>query len=83
MELFITKGQASCMVLGEAITESNKLKSKAIIEETPFQVVYTVAEGKMRPVTVEKQVIERDPFTYQRYPDTSPSSPTLSSINID
>ena len=63
MELFITKGQASYMILWEAITESNKLKSKAIIEETPLQVVYTVAEGKMRPVTVEKHVVERDPFT--------------------
>ncbi|KAG1395619.1 hypothetical protein G6F60_010135 [Rhizopus arrhizus] len=37
----------------------------------------------MRPVTVEKHVVERDPFTYQRYPDTPPSSSTLSSIDID
>lgn len=37
----------------------------------------------MRPVTVEKHVVERDPFTQQRYPDTPPSSSTLSSIDID
>ncbi|KAG1439919.1 hypothetical protein G6F46_013884 [Rhizopus delemar] len=83
MEPFITKVQASCMVLGEAVTESNRLKCKAIIEETPFQVVYTIAEGKMRPVAVGKQVVERNPFTYQKYPVTPPSSPTLSSIDID
>ncbi|KAI8370174.1 hypothetical protein EDC96DRAFT_503294 [Choanephora cucurbitarum] len=60
MEPFITKGQASYMVLGEAVTKSNRLKCKAIIEETPFEVVYTIAEGKMRPVAVGKQVVERD-----------------------
>ncbi|ORE17291.1 hypothetical protein BCV71DRAFT_244112 [Rhizopus microsporus] len=37
----------------------------------------------MRPVAVGKQVVERDPFTYQKYPETPQSSPTLSSIDID
>ncbi|RCH91694.1 hypothetical protein CU097_005990 [Rhizopus azygosporus] len=67
------------MVLEEATTEINRLKCKTIILETPFEVVYTIAEGKTRPVAVGKQVVERDSFTYQRYLDTSPSSPTLSS----
>ncbi|KAL0143495.1 hypothetical protein V8B55DRAFT_1572222 [Mucor lusitanicus] len=74
MEPFITREQASCMVLGEAVTESNRLKCKAIIEETPFQVVYTITEGKMRPVAVGKQVVPRDLFTYQEYPEAPPSS---------
>ncbi|KAI8379551.1 uncharacterized protein BYT42DRAFT_330709 [Radiomyces spectabilis] len=55
---------------------------KVIVAETPFEVVYTAAEGRTRPVAVGKQIVERDPFTYQRYPDTPISSPTLSSVDL-
>ncbi|RCH82996.1 hypothetical protein CU097_003944 [Rhizopus azygosporus] len=67
------------MVLEEKITETSRLKCKTIIQEASFEVVYTIAEGKTRPVAVGKQIVEHDPFTSQRYLDTPLSSLTLSS----
>lgn len=75
----ITKGQACCMVLGEEVTNANRVKCKAIVGSyhPPLEVIYTSGEGNRRPFTIGKQVAARDPFTYHYYADTPPSSPRI------
>ncbi|KAI9320895.1 hypothetical protein BX666DRAFT_1912300 [Dichotomocladium elegans] len=70
--MFITKGQAACLVLGDAVTEANRAKCKTIVERTPFEVVYTLERGNTRPIAIGKAVAQRDPFSYLGYPDTPP-----------
>ncbi|KAI9320894.1 hypothetical protein BX666DRAFT_1912297 [Dichotomocladium elegans] len=62
--MFITKGQAACLVLGDAVTEANRAKCKTIVERTPFEVVYTLERGNTRPIAIGKAVAQRDPFSY-------------------
>jgi hypothetical protein len=75
----ITRGQACCMVLGEEVTNANRVKCKAIVDSyhPPLEVIYTSGEGNRRPFTIGKQVAARDPFTYHCYVDTPPSSPRI------
>ncbi|CEP12783.1 hypothetical protein [Parasitella parasitica] len=67
------------MVLGEKVTNANRVKCKAIVDSyhPPLEVIYTSGEGNRRPFTIGKQVAARDPFTYHCYVDTPPSSPRI------
>lgn len=83
MTTLITKGQAECLVLGESVTEANRVKCKAIVNGTPFDIVYTSERGNTRPIAIGKVVAERDPFTYLDYPDTPPPCHVDSSSFIE
>ncbi|KAG1320292.1 hypothetical protein G6F62_011401 [Rhizopus arrhizus] len=83
MTTLITKGQAACLVLGESVTEANRVKCKAIVNGTPFDIVYTSERGNTRPIAIGKVVAERDPFTYLDYPDTPPPCHVDSSSFIE
>ncbi|KAI9319212.1 hypothetical protein BX666DRAFT_1924069 [Dichotomocladium elegans] len=65
------------MVLGEEVTNANRVKCKAIVDSyhPPLEVIYTSSEGNKRPFIIGKQVAARDPFTYHCYVDIPPSSP--------
>lgn len=76
MTKFITKGQAACLVLGEPVTDDNRVKCKKIVEGTPFEVVYTLERGITRPIAIGKAVAQRDPFSYIEYPNTPPRQDT-------
>ncbi|KAG0908310.1 hypothetical protein G6F33_009816 [Rhizopus arrhizus] len=67
------------MVLGEEVTNANRVKCKATVDSyhPPLEVIYTSGEGNRRPFTIGKQVAARDPFTYHCYVDTPPSSPRI------
>lgn len=54
------------------MTEANRVKCKTIVEETPFEVVYTLERGNTRPIAIGKAAAQRDPFTCFGYPDTPP-----------
>ncbi|KAI8988607.1 hypothetical protein BDF20DRAFT_999000 [Mycotypha africana] len=72
------------MVLGEEVTDVNRVKCKAIVDSyhPPLEVIYTSGEGNRRPFTIGKQVAARDPFTYHCYVDTPPSSPRIGNTVI-
>lgn len=72
MKKLTTKGEAAYLVLGEPVTDANRVKCKAIINSTPFDVVYTPEKGKSHPIAIGKVVAERDPFSYLPYPETPP-----------
>jgi hypothetical protein len=83
MTTLITKGQAACLVLGESVTKANRVKCKAIVNETPFDIVYTSERGNTRPIAIDKVVAEHDPFTYLDYPNTPPPCHVDSSSFIE
>lgn len=77
---FITKGQDCCLLLGEEVTEADRIKCKSIVKDTPFDVVYTTEDRKIQPRAMENKVIALDPFKYPHYPDSPPTSPNPSPV---
>lgn len=81
MPILITKGQAACILLGEIVTNENRVKCKAIMKETPFEIVHTSESGNRRPIAIAKNIFQRNPFDYLEYPDTPPNVSFTSPLN--
>lgn len=78
----LTKGQAACLVLDMAPTDSNRNLAKEQLKNTPFEVTFIYGSNPMEPVALAKTKIERDPFKYKTYPDTPLASPKLIASNV-
>ncbi|GAA5800594.1 hypothetical protein HPULCUR_006030 [Helicostylum pulchrum] len=72
--------QDCCLLLGEEVTEADRIKCKSIVKDTPFDVVYTTEDRKIQPRAMENKVIALDPFKYPHYPDSPPTSPNPSPV---
>ncbi|KAG0166085.1 hypothetical protein DFQ28_000675 [Apophysomyces sp. BC1034] len=83
METVITKGQAACILLGDIISDDNRRKCKALMEETPLDIVYSPESGNKRPMAIGKVVVQRHPFDYLKYPDTPPHVSSVSVMESD
>jgi hypothetical protein len=77
MNTIITKGQASCLVLGEDITPDNRRRCKQLVEDSLFEVVYRYDTGNRCPMVIGSRVVRRDSLTYMQYPDTPSSEPNV------
>ncbi|CAO3695764.1 unnamed protein product [Umbelopsis ramanniana] len=75
MDQKITHGQACCLVLGVPPTQENRVSSKEYFESSRLTVCYVDSLGPLRPFAMGKDVVARDPFTYQSYITTCHSSP--------
>ncbi|ORZ18854.1 hypothetical protein BCR42DRAFT_411719 [Absidia repens] len=77
----ITRDEALCLVLDMVPTDTNKRKATKIMEESPFDVVYLSELGPLRPIAMGKAIIDKNPYTYKRYPQTPPAIPILPEDN--
>ncbi|ORX43536.1 hypothetical protein DM01DRAFT_1399584 [Hesseltinella vesiculosa] len=71
----LTYGQACCLTLGLPPTDENRKKAKDYFEASLLVVCYLDSLGPRRPISIGKDVMARDPFTFQSYSTTRPSSP--------
>ncbi|KAI7904131.1 uncharacterized protein BX663DRAFT_504073 [Cokeromyces recurvatus] len=72
----LTYGQACCLTLGLPPSNENRKKAKAYFETSLLDVCYISSLGARHPIAIGKDVMDRDPFTFQSFIDTRPSSPT-------
>lgn len=71
----LTLGQASCLALCLPPTEENRKRAKKIFRESLFEVTYLKDANPMVPVAIGKNAKTLNPFLYNSYPETPPSSP--------
>lgn len=71
----LTKGQASCLVLGLVPTDENRKVSKSKLESIGLSAMYTNKSSFMEPTAIATTIQQKNPFKYFTYDDTPPGSP--------
>jgi hypothetical protein len=77
MEFSLTKGQASCLVLGYKQTRQNHDKAKKLFADSPLTVAYKQGQDPMEPMAIGRIHVDLHPFKYRQYPPTASSSLVL------
>ncbi|ORX63015.1 hypothetical protein DM01DRAFT_1379579 [Hesseltinella vesiculosa] len=72
----LTYGQACCLVLSLPPTDENRKKANDYFDGSLLEVCFVGSLGPMRPIAIGKDVMARDPFTFQSYTTTRPSTPS-------
>ncbi|KAL1931789.1 hypothetical protein VTP01DRAFT_9933 [Rhizomucor pusillus] len=77
--IMLTFGQAACLVLGEP--PENQQEAIEYFRSSRLTVIYLYGEDPLlRPVAIGKKVQELNPYLYRAYPETIPSTPSVSSL---
>ncbi|KAI7851028.1 hypothetical protein BDC45DRAFT_538670 [Circinella umbellata] len=73
----LTEGQASCLVLNWEPTIENRAKAKEYFLHSLLGVTYSYDGNHLEPFSISKEIINKNPYKYKKYPETPDSSPKL------
>ncbi|KAG2228207.1 hypothetical protein INT45_010999 [Circinella minor] len=73
----LTEGQASCLVLNWEPTIENRTKAKEYFLHSLLDVTYCYNGNPLEPFSISKEIINKNPYKYKKYPETPNSSPKL------
>lgn len=78
----LSQGQASCLVLGLEPTDENRKRAKQTMEEIGMSATYIRGSNPQVPTAIGSNVKRLNPFLYQSYAPTPPTSREASPVII-